>query len=474
MTNQPELPAPVQPYQPVATDPVLALVERAARDPGVDVDKMERLLAMAERMNAKKAEAEYDNAMNLAQSEMRPVARDSENPQTRSRYASYGALDNAVRPIYTAHGFSLSFGTRSPCVDVVTVTCRVSHRAGHTERVEVNMPADGKGAKGGDVMTRTHATGSALSYGQRYLLKLIFNIAIGEYDDDGNAAGGKPAQRPAQTRQRPAPAPAKQTDQTGKQKDGAAWDKFLAACKAKLLLEANTDFYWAWWRYGIDHSWIMPGESLAEAHVDKIFEGFDRANPKDSIKNIVEMHRQEVANFASSCSVDLRNEILRAAVPLPKSSAGSPTSQPEGAIGKTASRFGCLECGSTATKQNADYEGVRWCEKCGHQWDSGGQPFEAHAWMWARLPLTPKDPDKQDYKGKTLGQLSRIDSKYWYGIVMNYEARGFNGRPPSKESKDFESACLLAREHLQAVKKVEETAQSDYHPNDANDDDVPF
>ncbi len=48
------------------------------------------------------------------------------------------------------------------------------------------MPADGKGAKGGDVMTKTHAVGAAKSYGKRYLLKDIFNIAIGEEDTDGN------------------------------------------------------------------------------------------------------------------------------------------------------------------------------------------------------------------------------------------------------------------------------------------------
>ena len=51
------------------------------------------------------------------------------------------------------------------------------------------MPADGKGAQGRDVMTRTHATGSAVSYGRRYLLLMIFNIAVGGEDDDGNAAG---------------------------------------------------------------------------------------------------------------------------------------------------------------------------------------------------------------------------------------------------------------------------------------------
>lgn len=38
-------------------------------------------------------------------------------------------------------------------------------------------------------MTKTHAAGSAMSYGMRYLLKMIFNVAIGEDDDDGNSAG---------------------------------------------------------------------------------------------------------------------------------------------------------------------------------------------------------------------------------------------------------------------------------------------
>ena len=32
---------------------------------------------------------------------------------------------------------------------------------------------------------KTHAVGAGMSYGMRYLLKMIFNIAIGEDDDDG-------------------------------------------------------------------------------------------------------------------------------------------------------------------------------------------------------------------------------------------------------------------------------------------------
>src|SRR5258708_30880683 len=122
--------------------------------------------------------------MNGAQAELGPVAADASNPQTKSRYASYPALDRAIRPIYAKHGFSLSFDTGEDAApDHVRVVCYVAHRTGHKRSYHVDMPADVKGAKGGDVMTKTHATGAAMSYGQRYLLKLIFNIAVGEDRD---------------------------------------------------------------------------------------------------------------------------------------------------------------------------------------------------------------------------------------------------------------------------------------------------
>lgn len=165
---------------------LISMIERAVRDPAVDMDKMERLFAMHERATARQAEVAYADAMSAAQSELGPVAADANNPQTRSRYASYAALDRAVRPVYVRHGFALSFGTAdSPAADHIRLTCKVTHRGGHAEPFHVDMPADGKGAKGGDVMTKTHAAGAAMSYGQRYLLKLIFNIAVGD-DVDGN------------------------------------------------------------------------------------------------------------------------------------------------------------------------------------------------------------------------------------------------------------------------------------------------
>lgn len=166
---------------------LIQAIERAARDPNVDIAKMERLFAMRKEIAAEMAEAAFNQAMTACQMEMRPISADAENSQTHSRYATFAKLDRALRPIYTRHGFALSFDELdSPKPEYVRVVCYVSHTAGHTRTYRRDMPADGKGAKGGDVMTKTHAVGAANSYGARYILKGVFNVAVGEDDQDGN------------------------------------------------------------------------------------------------------------------------------------------------------------------------------------------------------------------------------------------------------------------------------------------------
>lgn len=167
---------------------LLAVISRAASDPSIDIEKMERLMAMKERMDARTAESEFNSAMMRVQAKMGRISADATNPQTRSNYATYGKLDKALRPIYTTEGLSLSFGTEPAPDGFVGMVCYVSHSGGHTRTYKAQVPSDGKGAKGNDVMTKTHAFGSGTSYGMRYLLKMIFNVAIGEEDDDGNGS----------------------------------------------------------------------------------------------------------------------------------------------------------------------------------------------------------------------------------------------------------------------------------------------
>jgi hypothetical protein len=166
---------------------LILMIERVAMNPEADMDKLERLLLMKERMFEQRAEQEFNAAMSEAQAEMGLISVDAKNPQTKSKYATYGKIDQAIRPIYTKHGFAVSFDTGSDApAEYVRVMARVSHRSGFARTYHADMPADGKGAKGGDVMTKTHAAGAAMSYGMRYLLKMIFNVAIGEDDKDGN------------------------------------------------------------------------------------------------------------------------------------------------------------------------------------------------------------------------------------------------------------------------------------------------
>jgi hypothetical protein len=160
-------------------------------DRGAPIDTIERLARLQREAMEYEAKVAYGAAMQRAQDGMGRVRADADNPQTRSRYASYAALDRAVRPIYSREGFSLNFNTVDcPLPDHIRVCCTVTHRSGHSRDFQLDMPNDGKGAKGGDVMTKTHATGAAASYGMRYLLKMIWNIAVGEDDVDGNTGPG--------------------------------------------------------------------------------------------------------------------------------------------------------------------------------------------------------------------------------------------------------------------------------------------
>lgn len=168
---------------------VMEIISRAASDPNVDIDKMERLLAMRERMLDREAEQAFNEAMREAQAEMPQVVRDAKNEQTRSRYARYETISRKMAPIIAKHGFSLSFGTaESPLPNHYRITCRASHVAGHSRDYFADVPSDMVGMKGNQNKTATHGFGSTMSYGKRYLKTLIFDVSLTDEDDDGNRA----------------------------------------------------------------------------------------------------------------------------------------------------------------------------------------------------------------------------------------------------------------------------------------------
>lgn len=155
------------------------------------VEQLQILQEMHFKELARSAEVEFNLAMNAAQNEITRVVPDAYNQQTKSKWATYAALDKMLRPIYVRHGFSLSFDSGDSPAGTVIAFCYVSHSAGFTRKYQSPaMPLPTMGPQGKAVMTDTHGTGAAMSYAKRYLLTFIFNIPVGEEDTDGNAPAG--------------------------------------------------------------------------------------------------------------------------------------------------------------------------------------------------------------------------------------------------------------------------------------------
>lgn len=176
---------------------IFSMIERMASDPNVPIERAEHAFDFYQKVQADAARKAFTVALLAAQSAMEPIRKNANNSQTRSTYATFEALDRAARPIYSKYGFAPTYRTApSEKPDHVKVILTLMHSSGHERDYEADMPADGKGAKGGDVMTKTHAFGSAFSYGKRYALCGAFNIITTDKDDDGNGAASKTPDAP--------------------------------------------------------------------------------------------------------------------------------------------------------------------------------------------------------------------------------------------------------------------------------------
>ena len=168
---------------------VFTVLESAVQK-GIDPDGLTKLVDLQERIAKSEAEQAYNAAMKAAQSEMPKIVKAKVNKQTGSMYADLGDINIQITPVYTKHGFSLSFseGTAKREEDI-RIVCICAHEKGHARESFIDLPIDNVGLQGKPNKTIIHGTGSTFSYGQRYLIKLLFNLSIDEEDDDGQAAG---------------------------------------------------------------------------------------------------------------------------------------------------------------------------------------------------------------------------------------------------------------------------------------------
>jgi len=182
------IPAPTE-------DNVTLMFERLARDPSVDVTKLERLIELQKSVLAHQAKASFDAAFAAMQGEIPIITEDGRilvEGELRSKYATNEAIQEVLRPILQRHGFSLRF-RNTFAEGKQKIVGILSHRDGHSESDEFECPPDTSGKK-----NSIQAMGSTRSYGQRYTTIALLNIATRGTDDDGETAETKaPPDAPA-------------------------------------------------------------------------------------------------------------------------------------------------------------------------------------------------------------------------------------------------------------------------------------
>jgi ERF superfamily len=162
----------------------MELIAAIARDPSIPVDRIAALIGLQERMEAREAEKAFHAAMARLQPQLPAVERRGmvAYSGTKFNFATYEDIDDAIRPLLCAEGFSLSFNSTT-ADGKATYTGTLAHSAGHSKSASMILPADETGGK-----NKIQAVGSTISYAKRYLVGMLLNIVTKGIDDDANSA----------------------------------------------------------------------------------------------------------------------------------------------------------------------------------------------------------------------------------------------------------------------------------------------
>lgn len=173
---------------------LIEIIAQVAQDPRADLDRMERLMAMHERMTAKQAEQDFIAAM--AEFKLNPpkiikdkmvgfntrASGDQASGRTEYKHATLGAVCAAAIEGLAKVGISHRWDLEQPD-GRVRVTCVLTHRSGHGVRTTLEAGKDDSGKK-----NLIQQMASAVTYLQRYTLLAATGLAT--EDDDGRTTGG--------------------------------------------------------------------------------------------------------------------------------------------------------------------------------------------------------------------------------------------------------------------------------------------
>lgn len=162
---------------------VYEVLGELARDPSMDPARLVALFDLQIKAEDRHAEKEFNAAFARLQPKLPRITKRGViemGAKGSMKFARYEDLDAAIKPLYTAEGFSLSFLSKATDKGILLVAV-LKHAAGHSEPSEMQLPPDAGAGR-----NALQALGSSLSYAKRYLTCNVFNIVTENEDDDGN------------------------------------------------------------------------------------------------------------------------------------------------------------------------------------------------------------------------------------------------------------------------------------------------
>lgn len=172
---------------------LVSMIERAARDTSVDIEKFERLMIMKERVERQHAVMAFNDAVAKAKGQFGTISKNrtvdytSAKGRTSYRHEDFAGIAAVVDPVLKENGLAYRFRS-AQAGSKLSVTCILSHVRGHSEETTLEAAEDHSGNK-----NAIQAIGSATTYLQRYTLKLALGLAS-SHDDDARLAGGADAE----------------------------------------------------------------------------------------------------------------------------------------------------------------------------------------------------------------------------------------------------------------------------------------
>ena len=157
---------------------IMSVIERVAMSPDADINKLEKMLEMQERVLDRNAKQAFTADLSSMQEFLPRVVEHGEG-HNKAKFAKLEDINDAIRPVLHKFGFAVTFRVKHES-SLVWITTVLSHKQGHSEETSIPLPLDNSGSK-----NAVQAVGASISYGKRYGICAMLNISTGDDVDGG-------------------------------------------------------------------------------------------------------------------------------------------------------------------------------------------------------------------------------------------------------------------------------------------------